>query len=100
MIIAEIGSVHDGDINKALILVKSASSSGADVIKFQMHIADEETLVDAPSPPYFKNEKRFDYFKRTAFTLKEWKRIKKLCEKLSSNIFSFLFNIFLLSYVI
>ena len=50
MIIAEIGSVHDGDINKALALVKSASNSGADVIKFQMHIADEETLIDAPSP--------------------------------------------------
>ena len=82
MIIAEIGSVHDGDINKALALVKSASNSGADVIKFQMHIADEETLIDAPSPSYFKKEKRFDYFKRTAFTLKNWKRIKKFCEKL------------------
>ena len=82
MIIAEIGSVHDGDLNKALTLVKSASNSGADVIKFQMHIADEETLIDAPSPSYFKKEKRFDYFKRTAFTLKNWKRIKKFCEKL------------------
>ena len=82
MIIAEIGSAHDGDINKALALVKRASSSGADIIKFQMHIADEETLIDAPSPSYFKKEKRFDYFKRTAFTLKNWKRIKKFCEKL------------------
>ena len=82
MIIAEIGSVHDGDISKALALVKSASSSGADVIKFQMHIAEEETLIDAPSPSYFKKEKRFDYFKRTAFSLKDWKKIKKLCEKL------------------
>tara|TARA_B100001027_G_scaffold212686_1_gene182331 strand:- start:103 stop:1083 length:981 start_codon:yes stop_codon:yes gene_type:complete len=82
MIIAEIGSVHDGDIKKALNLVKSASRSGADVIKFQMHIADEETLVDAPSPSYFNKEKRFDYFKRTAFSLLEWKKIKKLCENL------------------
>jgi len=82
MIIAEIGSVHDGDISKALALVKSASCSGADVIKFQMHIAEEETLINAPSPSYFKKEKRFDYFKRTAFSLKDWKKIKKLCEKL------------------
>ena len=82
MIIAEIGSVHDGDISKALALVKSASSSGADVIKFQMHIAEEETLIDAPSPSYFKKEKRFNYFKRTAFSLKDWKKIKKLCENL------------------
>jgi N,N'-diacetyllegionaminate synthase len=83
-IIAEIGSVHDGDINKALALVKRASSSGADIIKFQMHIAEEETLHDAPSPSYFKKEKRFDYFKRTAFTLKDWTKIKKLCEKLGN----------------
>ena len=82
MIIAEIGSVHNGDVNKALTLVKRASSSGADIIKFQMHIADEETLIDAPSPSYFKKERRFDYFKRTAFSLKNWKRIKKFCEKL------------------
>ncbi len=82
MIIAEIGSVHDGDINKAITLVKRASSAGADVIKFQMHIADEETLIDAPSPSYFNKEKRFDYFKRTAFSLKNWRRIKNLCEKL------------------
>jgi len=81
MIIAEIGSVHDGDIKKALTLVKSASKAGADLIKFQMHIAEEETLVDAPSPSYFTKEKRFDYFKRTAFSLKEWKLIKKECEK-------------------
>lgn len=81
-IIAEIGSVHDGNINKAIALIKSAASSGADVIKFQMHIAEEETLIDAPSPSYFKKEKRFDYFKRTAFSLKEWEIIKKLCEKL------------------
>ena len=81
-IIAEIGSVHDGDIKKALDLVRSASKSGADTIKFQMHIAEEETLINAPSPAYFNKEKRFDYFKRTAFSLENWKKIKKLCEKL------------------
>ena len=81
-IIAEIGSVHDGNINKAIALIKSAACSGADIIKFQMHIAEEETLINAPSPSYFKKEKRFDYFKRTAFSLKEWQIIKKLCEKL------------------
>ena len=46
-----------------------------------MHIADEETLIDAPSPSYFKKEKD-DYFERTAFSLEEWKKIKKFCEKL------------------
>ena len=34
-----------------------------------MHIADKETLKDAPGPSYFKKEKRYDYFKRTAFSI-------------------------------
>ena len=32
-----------------------AAKSGADFVKFQMHIAEEETLENAPSPYYFKN---------------------------------------------
>ena len=44
-----------------------------------MHIAEEETLEDAPSPDYFKEETRFNYFKRTAFNFKEWKKLKKIC---------------------
>lgn len=79
-IIAELGSVHDGKLSLAKKLIKIASKSGADVVKFQMHIAEEETLLDAPSPEYFKSENRFQYFKRTAFKLSEWKIIKKICK--------------------
>ena len=81
MIIAEIGSVHDGDIKKALALVRSASNAGADTIKFQMHIAEEETIKEAPSPKYFNKENRFSYFKRLNFSFKQWKSLKKFCEK-------------------
>ena len=54
-IIAEIGSVHDGNLKLALKLVKKAADCGADIIKFQMHIPEHETLINAPSPSYFKN---------------------------------------------
>lgn len=80
-IIAELGSVHDGKLSLAKKLVKAASESGADTVKFQMHIAEEETLVSAPSPTYFNSESRYDYFKRIAFTFKEWKELKKTCKK-------------------
>lgn len=80
-IIAEIGSVHDGKLKLAFKLIEKASRSGADIIKFQMHIAEYETLREAPRPSYFKNEDRYSYFKRTSFTLGEWKKIKKYCEK-------------------
>ena len=79
-IIAELGSVHDGKFILAKKLIKSAVNSGANVIKFQMHISEEETLEDAPSPNYFKSETRFNYFKRTAFNFKEWKKLKKICK--------------------
>ena len=79
-IIAELGSVHDGKFYLAKKLIKKASESGADVVKFQMHIAEEETLENAPSPDYFKTETRFNYFKRTAFNFEEWKKLKKLCK--------------------
>ena len=55
-IIAELGSVHDGKFHLAKKLIKLAAISGANVVKFQMHIAEEETLQNAPSPNYFKSE--------------------------------------------
>ena len=81
-IIAELGSVHDGKFNIAKKLIRFAAEAGANVVKFQMHIADEETLENAPSPDYFKAETRFNYFKITAFTFNEWKKIKKNLSKL------------------
>ncbi len=80
-IIAEIGSVHDGKLNLAFKLIRKAASSGADIIKFQMHISEYETLKNAPSPKYFNKEDRYSYFKRTSFDLLDWKKIKKYCEQ-------------------
>ena len=79
-IIAEIGSTHDGNLNLALKSIKSAAKCGADIVKFQMHIAEHETLRSAPNPPFFKKEKRYDYFKRTAFSLENWKKIINECK--------------------
>lgn len=66
-IIAEIGSVHDGSFGNACKLIEAAATCGADTVKFQTHIADAETLKNAPSPSYFKGEPRYEYFQRTAF---------------------------------
>src|SRR5437016_11494940 len=61
-IIAEVGSVHDGSLGNARKLVELAAEAGADVAKFQTHIASAETLRNAPSPPYFQGEARYEYF--------------------------------------
>ena len=79
-IIAEIGSVHDGSFGNALKLIEAAAACGADTVKFQTHIAEAETLADAPMPPYFKGEPRMAYFRRTGFSLEQWKQLRAACE--------------------
>tara|TARA_A100001015_G_scaffold284059_1_gene350033 strand:+ start:1740 stop:2744 length:1005 start_codon:yes stop_codon:yes gene_type:complete len=80
-IIAEIGSVHDGSIGNAINLIKLAKKCGASHVKFQTHIAENETRIDAPNSKYFNNESRYEYFQRTSFSLQQWKLLKKECDK-------------------
>lgn len=80
-LIAEIGSVHDGSFGNAVKLIEAAAACGAHAVKFQTHIAAAETLRDAPNPPYFKGEPRFEYFTRTGFTLAQWKELAEICRR-------------------
>ena len=66
--IAEIGMTHDGSFGLAKQLTKAAVKSGANVVKYQCHIPEFETTINAPSPYYFRDENRFEYFKRTQFS--------------------------------
>jgi N,N'-diacetyllegionaminate synthase len=79
LVIAEVGSVHDGSFGNATKLVDVAAECGADVIKFQTHIADAETLANAPMPRFFQSEPRHAYFQRTAFSLEQWQRLRAQC---------------------
>ena len=79
-VIAEIGSVHDGSFGNAQRLIDTAAEVGADVVKFQTHLAEAETLRNAPAPPYFQGEPRFEYFERTGFTLEQWRQLKNHCD--------------------
>ena len=81
MIIAEIGSVHDGSFGNAQKLIEMVAQAGADAAKFQTHIAEAETTRDAPMPPYFKGEPRFEYFERTGFSLEKWHALKAHCDE-------------------
>lgn len=93
IIIAEVGSVHDGSFGNALKLIDTAVDCGADAVKFQTHISTAETLPDAPMPPYFKGEPRFEYFERTAFTYNQWQQIKAHCASLEVDFLSSPFSI-------
>lgn len=78
-IIAEIGMNHDGSFGNACRMIDAAAECGADAAKFQLHIASAETLRNAPTPPYFSAEPRYEYFERTSFRTEQWKAIRRRC---------------------
>ncbi len=80
-IIAEAGSVHDGSLGNAIKLIELAGSCGADAIKFQTHIAEAETIKDAPMPKFFSGEPRYSYFERTGFDKDQWIELYDNCKK-------------------
>src|SRR5882724_146685 len=80
LIIAEAGMTHDGSLGNAIRLAEVAADAGADAVKFQLHDAAAETTRDAPSPPYFQHETRWEYFERTAFTDEQWRALKEACD--------------------
>jgi N-acetylneuraminate synthase len=80
-VIAEAGMNHDGSLGNAIRMAEVAAECGADAVKFQLHDAPAETTHDAPSPPYFKHESRWEYFQRTAFSDEQWATLKDACER-------------------
>jgi N,N'-diacetyllegionaminate synthase len=79
LVVAEVGSVHDGSLGNALALIDAAAECGVDAVKFQTHLAEAESLADAPAPAYFSSEPRIDYFRRTAFSEDQWRALKARC---------------------
>jgi N,N'-diacetyllegionaminate synthase len=82
LIVAEAGMTHDGNLGNAIRMAEVAAGCGADVVKFQLHDAPSETTRDAPSPPYFEDEPRFEYFARTAFSDEQWGELNQACGRL------------------
>lgn len=78
-IIAEACDNHLGDTGAALEMIRRAKLAGADAIKFQHHLADEEMLPDAPMSDNFE-EPLYEFLKKHALTLEQHALLKKACE--------------------
>ncbi len=92
-IIAEIGSTHDGNFNLAKTMIDAVAETGVDAVKFQIHISEAETLRDAPMPPFFKGEPRYEYFIRTGFSFDQWRELKEYTESKGLVFFASSFSI-------
>lgn len=80
-IIAEACINHEGDIRIAEQMVYIAHAMGADCIKFQIHVLENEMLRETPQSNNFE-ESLWDTLERTNLSLDEHIRLKKLCEQL------------------
>lgn len=81
LIIAEACDNHFGSIDKAKKMIELAKQSGADVIKFQHHLPDEEMLPDVPKSDNF-DESLYQFLKKNALKLSDHKILKDHCQKL------------------
>jgi len=81
-IIAEIAQAHEGSLGIAHSYIDALAKTGVDAIKFQTHISEAESTKYEPFRIKFsyKDETRFDYWKRMEFTLDEWMSLKEHCD--------------------
>jgi len=80
-IIVEACVNHQGDFNIAKKMIISAKKAGAQCIKFQHHIVDEEMLRDVPLSKNFKIPLD-KVIEKTNFTLKQHKQLMNICKKI------------------
>lgn len=83
IIIAEIGINHNGDLKTAKQMVRAAVEGGADLIKHQTHIVEDEMTLEAQVviPP---NDPRsiWQIMKDSSLTLNEEKELKSFTEEI------------------
>ncbi len=80
-VIAEGCDNHLGKMDVAKEMILQAKLAGADAIKFQHHLPDEEMLPDVPTSDNFDTP-LYEFLKKYALTLKQHQELKEHCEKL------------------
>jgi N-acetylneuraminate synthase len=82
LVIGEVAQAHDGSLGLAHAFVDAIAAAGADAVKFQTHIAAEESTSGEPwRVPFSRQDaSRYDYWKRMEFTECQWKGLKEHAE--------------------
>ena len=85
-IIAEAGINHNGDLKKALKMIKIAKIVGAHAIKFQTYhatemVSDKKLKYSYKSQGKKVTESMLEMFQRCEFSKNQWQEIKKNCNK-------------------
>tara|TARA_B100002003_G_scaffold166471_1_gene154628 strand:+ start:1803 stop:2843 length:1041 start_codon:yes stop_codon:yes gene_type:complete len=78
-VIPEIGINHEGDINKAFKMVDDAFGAGAECVKFQSHIVEDEMIYNDVVPAN-SDESIWQIMSRCALTEEEDFKLKEYVE--------------------
>ena len=81
LVIAEIGINHNGNLDKAKQMIKDAHTSGAECVKFQCHIIDDEMIKNDVIPGN-TDEPIWKLVDRCSFNEDQEIELKKLTEDL------------------
>lgn len=79
LVIVEVGINHEGQIAKALQLVDAAADAGAEVVKFQCHITNQEMVPTDMTPGKISTERLWDIIKRCELTESEERQVQAYC---------------------
>ena len=79
LVMAEVGINHEGQIDKALQLVDAAAAAGAELVKFQCHITEQEMVPTDMTPGDISTEKLWDIIKRCELTADEERQVQAHC---------------------
>ena len=80
-VIAEACDNHMGDLSIAIEMARQAKLAGADAVKYQHHLPDEEMLPDTPMSDNF-DEPLYEFLKKNALTLDQHIKIKTFCDQI------------------
>ena len=76
--IAEVAQAHDGSLGMAHAFIDAVAGTGADIVKFQTHIARAESTAAEPwrVPFSTQDQTRFDYWRRMEFSEPQWLELR------------------------
>ena len=80
-VIAEACDNHLGDMEVAKEMIRQAKLAGADAIKFQHHLPDEEMLPDVPQSSNFKMP-LYEFLKKYALSIGQHEQLKGYSESI------------------
>ena len=76
LIVAEVGNVHEGSLGNCHAFIDAVAEAGVDAVKFQCHVASQESSPQEGWPKRFsfhpQDDTRQGYWRRMEFDRREW----------------------------